>query len=143
MDSGSTLPDEELVVGTISSNGAGGVALGVDPGDDERQLQSDLLLEMEHEAAEEYERIQEEEALCDAQRWESYVKSREDKGSESEASTVRLTSRKWEEVAMADQVTWQRNKRLRPPGNDDLVSSAASSTVSSEPGVALGPAPPV
>ena len=75
---------------------------------------------MEHEAREEYERIQEEEELYDARRWESFVEARlDDAASSSESSTVRLDARKWEDVAMKDQLEWQASKRLR--GHDDLA----------------------
>ena len=103
-----------------------------DPGDEERRLQNDLLRDLEQEAAAEYEKIQDEEALYDAQRWETYLEGKADEGSGSEASTVRLTARKWEDVAMTDQLQWQRAKRLRVPEHDGPVSPAASSSGMSE-----------
>ena len=125
VDSASTGPDDTLV----DTAGVGMDALRpADPGDEERQLQDDLLVDLERQAAEEYEKLQQDEARDDAERWDNYVEHRTAEDFGSEASTVRLTARKWEDVALLDQLAWQRAKRLRVLELGDPVSPAASST---------------
>ena len=150
VDSASTVAEEETEPGDGSATSpvmdsrvaaAPVMASHADPGDEEARMQQDLLLEKQQEAAAEYEEVQAEEALYDEQRWESYLEAREQDAasSGSEASTVRLTRRKWEDMAMADQLQWTRSQRLRPPDNGAQVSLPAGSINSSEHASALPP----
>ena len=100
-----------------------------DPGDAEHRLHLECMREREDEARAEYEQMQAEEVLYDEQRWEDYVEARDERAtSSSESSTERIDRRKWEEVAMRDQLAWAASKRLRGPGDDPVLNPTTSPT---------------